>query len=92
MVRFYLDLDVASENVKIGWQKLYSLQATWLYMVQNGHTEEVKVTEVDAELKEDQTISRKEFLKLKHNWLTVQVFESVCLIVSILQTTNPAAT
>ena len=66
MVRFYLDLDVASENVKIGWQKLYSLQATWLYMVQNGHTEEVKVTEVDAELKEDQTISRKEFLKLKH--------------------------
>ena len=44
------------------------------------------MTEVDAELKEDQTISRKLILKTE-----IQVFESECLIVWILQATSSAA-
>ena len=44
---FYLDLDAASENTKIGWQKLHSLQvgSNWPYW-------RSEVTEVYAELKE----------------------------------------
>ena len=45
IIHFYLDLDAASENAKIGWQKLQFYRP-----VQNGCTEEV--TEVHAELKE----------------------------------------
>ena len=47
IIHFYLDLDVASENAKIGWQKLHSLQAgsKWPYW-------RSEVTEVHAELKE----------------------------------------
>ena len=61
MIHFYLDLDAASENIKIGEQKLHSLQAGSNWPVQNGHAD---ATEVHVELKENQTISRKEFLKL----------------------------
>ena len=49
IIHFYLDLDAASENAKfkIGWQKLYSLQASskWPYW-------RSEVTEVHAQLKE----------------------------------------
>ena len=47
IIHFYLDLDAASENAKIGWQKLRSLQADskWPYW-------RSEVTEVHAELKE----------------------------------------
>ena len=47
IIHFYLDLDVASENTKIGWQKLRYLQAglKWPYW-------RSEVTEVHAELKE----------------------------------------
>ena len=77
MISFYLDLDAASESVKIGRQNLHSQQAgsKWSYCRRS------EVTEVNAELKEDQTFSKKEFLKLKYRLL------SVCLIVWILQTT-----
>ena len=61
MIRFYLDLDAASENAKIGWQKLHWQSAggsKWPYW-------RSEVTDVDVELKY-QTISRKEFLQLKY--------------------------
>ena len=47
LIHFYLDLDAASENAKLGWQKLHSLQAglKWPYW-------RSEVTEVHAELKE----------------------------------------
>ena len=35
MIRFYLDLDAALENIKIGWQKLHSLQASYFVKVIN---------------------------------------------------------
>ena len=41
MIRFYLSLDAASENVKIGWQKL---QSTGRFKMDKWRTE------VDAEL------------------------------------------
>ena len=47
IIHFYLDLDAASENAKIGWQKHHSLQSgsKWPYW-------RSEVTEVHAELKE----------------------------------------
>ena len=49
IIHFYIDLDAASENAKIGWQKLNSLQvgSKWPYMYWRS-----EVTEVHAELKE----------------------------------------
>ena len=47
IIHFYLDLDTASENTTIGWQKLHSSEASskWPYW-------RSEVTEVHAELKE----------------------------------------
>ena len=47
IIHFYLDLDAASENAKIGSQKLHSLQAVSKWSYSRG-----EVTEVHAELKE----------------------------------------
>ena len=47
IIHFYLDLDATSENAKIDWQKLQSLQSgsKWPYWSS-------EVTEVHAELEE----------------------------------------
>ena len=47
IIHFHLDLDAASENAKIGWQKLHSLQAGSKLPYWRS-----EVTEVHAELKE----------------------------------------
>ena len=75
MTRFYRDFRCRFRK------RLQSLQAgsKWPYW-------RSEVTEVDAELKEDQTISRKLILKTE-----IQVFKSECLIVWILQATSSAA-
>ena len=77
MIHFYLDLDAASENVKIGWQA----SSKWSYW-------RSEVTEVDAELKEDHTFSRKEFLKLKYRSLSQYVSLSGSFATSSAATVN----
>ena len=79
MIHSYLDL----ENVKIGWQKF---QSTGRFkMARNWRSE---VTGVDAELKEDQTFSIKDFLKLKYRSLSQYVSLSGSFAINSAVTVN----
>ena len=78
MMRFCLDLDAASENVKIGWQKLQSTGRFKMAVLKKWSDWS------RCRAKRRSNNFKKRILKIE-----IQVFESVCLIVWFLQTLTP---